>query len=196
MATNTLTVLPSNLTLEVGQTATLVAFVGGVRVAAFWASSNRPVATVGKTTGMVTAVAPGKGAVQATYHGMKAPCAFTVLAGKVLTLSVECPGNQTVAGSGSLTPVTWGPVQTSGGVAPIAIVSSPASGSGFPVGTTLVTVTATSADGQRASCQFSVTITGTSVPPPELLTITCPPALVVDSLDGNPVAVTIAATTT
>jgi parallel beta-helix repeat protein len=48
---------------------------------------------------------------------------------------------------------------TAGGIAPVAVSGSPASGSAFPVGTTSVTVTASSSDGQTASCSFTVTVT-------------------------------------
>jgi parallel beta-helix repeat protein len=64
---------------------------------------------------------------------------------------------------------------TSGGLAPITVTGSPASGSTFPVGTTSVSVTARSSDGQTASCGFSVTAvyTATSLYGPQS-TIQCP----------------------
>jgi parallel beta-helix repeat protein len=73
---------------------------------------------------------------------------------------------------------------TDGGVAPISITGSPASGTAFPVGTTKVSVKAQSSDGQTSYCTFSVTVTytsstSTSSPPSTSAvgpqsTITCP----------------------
>jgi len=67
---------------------------------------------------------------------------------------------------------------TSGGVAPISVTGSPASGSAFPVGTTPVQVTAQSSDGQQATCGFAVTVTYTGSSAPSGVgpqsTITCP----------------------
>jgi parallel beta-helix repeat protein len=93
-------------------------------------------------------------------------------------LTVTCPANRTVASSnGSAVPVTY-TATTSGGVAPITVSGSPASGSNFPVGTTNVTVTARSSDGQTATCGFTITVTyststSTSAVGPQS-TITCP----------------------
>ncbi len=76
-------------------------------------------------------------------------------------LTVTCPANYTTSSSnGSAVAVSY-TVSTSGGVAPITVVGTPASGSLFPVGTTSVSVTATSSDGQKATCGFSVTVTYT-----------------------------------
>ena len=51
----------------------------------------------------------------------------------------------------------------------VPVVSVPASGSVFPVGTTTVTSTATDAAGNTASCSFTVTVNDTQAP-----AITCP----------------------
>ena len=69
-------------------------------------------------------------------------------------LTVSCPANMSVASSnGSPVVVTYS-ATTSGGVAPVTVSGSPASGSSFQVGTTNVTVTAQSSDGQITSCGF------------------------------------------
>jgi hypothetical protein len=98
----------------------------------------------------------------------------------VAQLTVTCPANKTVASSnGSAVAVTYS-VTTSGGVAPITVTGTPASGSLFPVGTTAVKVTAKSTDGQTATCGFSVTVTYTASTPTTSTTygprstITCP----------------------
>ena len=81
-------------------------------------------------------------------------------------LTVICPANMSaVSSSGSPVAVTYA-ANTSGGLAPVTVTGSPASGSGFAVGTTPVVVSARSADGQTASCGFSVTVTYTAPPPP------------------------------
>ena len=59
------------------------------------------------------------------------------------------------------------------------LVSSPPSGSTFPVGTTTVTNTATDASGNTTSCSFTVTVTDTQNP-----VITCPGNLVLDGGRG------------
>ena len=51
----------------------------------------------------------------------------------------------------------------------VTLVVTPPSGSTFPVGTTLVTATATDAAGNMASCTFNVTVNDTEVP-----VVTCP----------------------
>src|SRR5687768_12290583 len=78
------------------------------------------------------------------------------------TLTVTCPANITTASpDGNAVPVTFS-ASTSGGNPPVNVIYSPASGSNFSVGTTTVTATATSSDGQKATCGFSVTVTYTT----------------------------------
>jgi len=101
-------------------------------------------------------------------------------------LVASCPANVTVASSdGSAMAVNYPAPTASGGVAPLNVSSSPASGSMFPVGSTTVQASATSSDGQTASCSFSVAVTYTApLPPPPpppaptavgpQSTITCP----------------------
>jgi parallel beta-helix repeat protein len=74
-------------------------------------------------------------------------------------LTATCPSNITVSSpDGSPVAVTYS-ASTSGGLQPVTVSGVPASGSSFPVGTSLVQVTAKSSDGQTASCGFSVTVT-------------------------------------
>ncbi len=197
MAKVTIIVSPSTVSLQVGQTATLVAsLANGVIIGATWSSSNKAKIHVNRDTGLVTALVASTETITATYRGGSSTCRVTALAAPVTDLTITCPGNQTVTGTGALTVVKLGPIQTSGGVAPIVVTFQPPIGSGFPIGTTVVTATAVSADGQRATCQYSVTVTGSFPPPPGPLAITCPVAVVAYSPDGNPMAVTFAATTT
>ena len=116
-------------------------------------------------------------------------------------LVVSCPANMSAASSnGSPVAVTYN-ATASGGVAPLTVGGTPASGSSFPVGTTPVAVTARSSDGQAASCGFSVTVTYTAPPPPPpppppssgygpLSTITCPSGAV-DIWPGTSIQTTV-----
>lgn len=92
-------------------------------------------------------------------------------------LVLTCPVNQTLMSSdGNAVTATYA-ATVSGGIAPRVVAYSITSGSAFSVGTTTVQVNASSADGQSASCAFTVTVTYT---PPVVETygpssnITCP----------------------
>jgi lysophospholipase L1-like esterase len=77
---------------------------------------------------------------------------------------VTCPASvETASFGGAAVPVTFATPVAFGGTAPIAVTCSPASGSAFPVGTTPVTCTATDAAAQRATCGFTVAVTGKPV---------------------------------
>lgn len=76
-------------------------------------------------------------------------------------LALSCPANMTTTSpNGSPVAVSY-QASTSGGVEPVTVSGVPASGGAFPVGTTMVTVTAKSSDGQSAACNFTVTVTHT-----------------------------------
>ena len=81
-------------------------------------------------------------------------------------LTLTCPAAQTaVSTTGQPVSVTWQGPTAQGGTPPIQTTCTHASGSAFPVGTTSVGCTATSAaPGQSASCSFTVTVTR----PPQL----------------------------
>jgi parallel beta-helix repeat protein len=117
-------------------------------------TSNRP--TSSGTYPIFTVTAPTSPSVTVSVN-------LTVLAGApVAPPTVTCPANMSVTSSdGSPVVVTY-TATTSGGVAPVSVTGSPASGSAFPVGTTAVSVTARASDGQTASCSFSVTVTYTA----------------------------------
>lgn len=72
---------------------------------------------------------------------------------------VQVPATQTaVSATGAPIAVTYPPATTTGGVAPVALSYSKASGALFALGTTVVTVTAQAADGQTASATFSIVV--------------------------------------
>ncbi|MBI2928473.1 MAG: HYR domain-containing protein, partial [Verrucomicrobia bacterium] len=74
------------------------------------------------------------------------------------TLAIRCPADITVATddpTGAV--VTFAPV-VEGTCPPIKVECKPASGTKFPIGTTVVTCTATDSQGNTASCTFNVTV--------------------------------------
>lgn len=145
--------------------------------------------TSGVNTGTLTiafntvALTPGtyQGTFRVQVQGSTTSVTVSVLAtivNSAPTLTVTCPSNISLPSSnGSAVVVTYS-VTTSGGVAPIMVTGSPASGSSFPVGTTSVTVNVASSDGQNASCVFSVTVSNSPPPSGSTVgpqpTITCP----------------------
>jgi len=82
------------------------------------------------------------------------------------TLTVTCLANKTVTSPNGFPVSVNYTVTTSGGAAPVTVTGNPPSGSNFPVGATIVRVTANSSDGQTASCTFTVTVTYTPPNPP------------------------------
>jgi len=74
---------------------------------------------------------------------------------------------------------------------PIKPVCTPASGSLFAIGTSVVTCQSTDAAGNASSASFNVMVSDSTAPQ-----ILVPPAIVTESLDGNPVLVTYSASAT
>ena len=79
------------------------------------------------------------------------------------SFGISCPISQALSSPGPRT-VTYDPPQVSGGAAPVSSSCSPASGTSFPLGATLVTCKAEDAKHRTASCTFEVQI---RVPPPK-----------------------------
>lgn len=80
----------------------------------------------------------------------------------IATLLATCPPDQpAVSLNNQPVAVTYPVATTTGGVLPVSVVGSPPSGSLFPVGTSMVTQTATSADGQNDTCTLGVVVTYT-----------------------------------
>ena len=79
--------------------------------------------------------------------------------------SISCPANITVnAPVGTCSAVVSFTVGASDNCSVPTVLSSPASGSVFPVGTTTVTATATDAAGNASSCSFTVTVKDVTPP--------------------------------
>jgi len=75
--------------------------------------------------------------------------------------SISCPANITltsILGRNSATVNYAEPTVIDNCTGPITVISSPASGSSFPVGTTIVTSTATDASANKATCSFTITV--------------------------------------
>ncbi len=129
----------------------------------------------------------------------------TVPANAIVVLEINAPNNPnaffigsnaagqtapsyiSAAGCGAPTPVTLASLGFPGmhiilnaaGSVAVPIVSSPASGSFFPVGTTTVTSTATDASGNTATCSFTVRVNDTQAP-----AIVCPANITVTTAVG------------
>jgi len=73
--------------------------------------------------------------------------------------TIECPGPITrLVDAGQCTAAVNFTVNASDNCSPVNVVSVPASGFAFPIGTTTVTSTATDASGNTTSCDFTVTV--------------------------------------
>lgn len=97
--------------------------------------------------------------------GRTSNCSFTVTVNDTQNPTVTCPANITLPTTGALCTraVTFTPT-ASDNCPGVTISSVPASGSNFPIGATVVTVTATDAANRTATCTFTVTITDSQAP--------------------------------
>ena len=127
--------------------------------------------------------------------GNTSSCTFTVTVTDTENPVITCPSNLVLAadaGRCDRSNVTFTVSATDNCGVP-NLVSSPASGSVFPVGLTTVTNTATDASGNTSSCTFTVTVTDTENP-----VITCPTNLVLAAdagrCDRSNVTFTVSAT--
>ena len=92
-------------------------------------------------------------------------CSFTVTVTDEEDPTISCPADITVnATLGTCSAVVNFTVSGDDNCGVPTIVSSPASGSVFPVGTTTVTATATDAAGNTKSCSFNVTVKDVTPP--------------------------------
>jgi HYR domain/Secretion system C-terminal sorting domain len=135
---------------------------------------------IGTTTVTITAT---------DAKGNKATCTFTVTVTKTPTDPCAtdvtpptisgCPANISLTTTGTCANATWtAPTATDNCSTPtLSLTTAPiaglTNGGCFPVGTTTVTITATDAKGNKATCTFTVTVTktdpcGTDVTPPTI----------------------------
>ncbi|RUO94389.1 HYR domain-containing protein [Corallococcus sp. AB018] len=138
---------------------------GGVSVT--YSSASDSVFPLGDT--LVTATARDE-------RGRTASCAFTVTVRDTTPPQVGCPGDLVAEAEGpDGASVPFLLVNPRDAVTPFPSVTSSASaGARFPLGTTEVTVTATDAASNAATCAFSITVRDTT--PPEL---SCPSDVVI-----------------
>ncbi len=112
--------------------------------------------------------------------GNTSTCSFDVTVNDTEDPVVSCPADITVGNDPGMCDavVTFTPTATDN-CPGVTVVSVPASGSVFPVGTTLVTVTATDASGNTDVCTFNVTVNDTEAP-----VISCPADATVECGSG------------
>jgi lysophospholipase L1-like esterase len=86
------------------------------------------------------------------------------------SFGISCPISQALASpDGNPVTITYPPPTITGGTAPASATCSPASGTRFPLGATLVTCNAEDAKHRTASCAFEVQIRVPPPPPPPQL---------------------------
>jgi CSLREA domain-containing protein len=149
-------------------------------------TDNCPGATTTQTAGLPSGSTFPVGTTTNTFKvtdaaGHEATCSFTVTVEDHEKPVVTVPANIVV----STDPNTCSAVVTFNATATdncagVTVMSSPASGSTFPKGTTTVTSTATDASGNQDSKTFTVTVNDTQAP-----SITCPANIVVDAPQGS-----------
>ncbi|WP_426749734.1 ELWxxDGT repeat protein [Myxococcus sp. Y35] len=108
--------------------------------------------------------------------GNSASCAFNVTVSPPAPPSITCPTTVVAEATGADgATVTW-PSATASGLEPVQVTYSRASGSRFPLGSSVITATARDALEQTASCDFSIVVRDTT--PPGL---TCPAAVMAEA---------------
>jgi X-Pro dipeptidyl-peptidase len=106
--------------------------------------------------------------------------------------TVHLPSTVTVEATGPSTPVTYGAATATDDTDPSPTVAcTPASGSGFAVGTTAVQCTATDRSGNTATQSFNITVRDTTAP-----TLHLPDPVIAEATGSNGAAVTYDATAT
>ena len=104
---------------------------------------------------------PEFGCYDGLWHGPGSSCSECP---QPPPITITCPNNITVPATGPSGAVVNYVVTASGGCSLPMIICVPPSGSTFPVGTTMVSCTASDTCGQIASCTFTVTVTPMCIP--------------------------------
>src|SRR5258708_14162031 len=114
-------------------------------------------------------------------HGNSATCSFTVTVNDTQLPVISCSTNRVVdVFSGTCSSNVTFVVTAADNCPGVSVVSVPASGSSFAVGTTTVTSTATDAHGNSATCSFTVTVSDNEPP-----SISCPGNITVNAALGG-----------
>lgn len=116
------------------------------------------------------------------FTGNVSTCMFAIVVNDVEPPEISCPADITVpVDSGECQAVvTWDRPFTCDNCDCVEVECDPSSGSAFPIGTTIVTCTATDSSDNQAQCTFTVTVNDTE--PPQ---IACPSDIVVDNDPGE-----------
>ncbi len=129
------------------------------------ASDNCPGVTVTCTPASSTSFPLGNTVVNCTAtdaSGNSSSCKFIVTVKDAQPPSITCPANITAVtpnpNSGGAVVTYPTPVATDNCSTPVTVTCSPASGTTFPRGTTVVTCTARDGSGNIATCTFTVTV--------------------------------------
>jgi hypothetical protein len=151
---------PSNITVQAtGPSGSTVFFT----VDASGGCSPPPFVTANPPSGSTFPV--GTTMVLATASdtcGNSTNCSFTVTVYPPVTIG--CPSNITVQATGPSGSTVFFSVDASGGCSPPPFVTAnPPSGSTFPIGTTMVTCTASDTCGTSTNCSFTVTVNPASI---------------------------------
>ncbi|NMO19769.1 HYR domain-containing protein [Pyxidicoccus fallax] len=118
--------------------------------------------------------------------GNSGTCSFTVTVSDTTAPELACPADVTaVATSNAGATVEYPEATASDTVSAVTVGYSQASGTTFPVGVTVVTVTATDGAGNDASCTFSVRVSDTEAP-----AITCPADVTAEAMSASGANVT------
>jgi subtilisin-like proprotein convertase family protein len=139
-------------------------------------SDNCPGQSVTQTAGLASGSAFPKGITTNSFtvtdaSGNTASCSFTVTVQDHENPTITCPADIslfTTNESGTAVQFTVTGTDNCSGV---TIVSVPAPGSVFPIGTTIVTNTATDASGNTSQCTFTVTVLANQAPSAEDITM-------------------------
>jgi len=152
-------------------------------------TDNCPGVTTALTAGLTSGSTFPTGVTTVTYTatdavGNTTSCSFTVTVIENQAPTITCPTNITVNNGVGLCGAVVNYVAPIGtdncpGVT-TALTAGFASGSTFPLGTTLVSYTVTDAAGNTAICSFTVTVTDVEAP-----TITCPSNITVNNGTGQ-----------
>ncbi len=144
------------------------------------AYTQAPGSTFALGTTTVVATATNAGGVMAT-------CSFTVVVQDTTAPALTCPMNVVAPATGSDGATVTYPdaVATDAVTATPIITYSAPSGSTFPVGTTMVNVTAADAAGNQSTCSFTVTV---------FAPLSCPADITAEATSADGATVTFAAT--
>ncbi|MFM9057499.1 MAG: HYR domain-containing protein, partial [Bacteroidota bacterium] len=162
-STATQTVIVDDVTAPVAPTLSTVTGQCSATVTAPTATDNCVGSVTGTTSSPLTYSAQGTYTITWSFNdgnGNTSTATQTVIVNdNILPVISGCPSNITKCGAVA----TWTAPTATDNCSLASLTSSHASGSSFPVGTTVVTYTATDVAGNVSTCSFNVTITASPV---------------------------------